>query len=292
MSIYGYHRSTTPQLEAERDNLLLFTQPISGTPVTATAVPLALSAATLAQPDISLYTDNIINLANHAGFETHWYSRQGMYGDYSNAITGIAMNAHHHQWLDEGYDDALLPLLEQALQRPGKKLIVLHLYGCHEPTTSRYPDDETIFPTDGDPDASYDNAMRFTDRLTGEIFTLLKQQSASLLYFADHAVERDLSRKVVYQHGGVKPSQQAFSVPMYLWFSPLLSDEKRLQSSYNSRWSTVNNYNLISHWLGISPTGDEHLGLKNWLARQTEQRVEVMDTTGRIYLWEELEATR
>jgi glucan phosphoethanolaminetransferase (alkaline phosphatase superfamily) len=295
MSVYGYPRPTTPELEARRDSLLLFTQAISATPVTATAIPLALTAATLAKPDVRRYADNLVNLANGAGFETHWYSRQGMYGDYSNAITGIAMNAHSHRWLDDGYDDALLPLLEQALHRPGKKLIVLHLYGCHEPTHTRYPDERAFFPTDrGDPDACYDNALRFTDSLTARVLTLLEASRASLLYFSDHAVERDLTRRVVYQHGGVKPSQQAFHVPMYLWFSPLVDEDARLAGRYDAPWSTVDNYALMSAWLGIAQNNRQAEPLRAYLARHETRQVpvEVMDTTGRVYAWHELKEAR
>ena len=120
MGIYGYPRDTTPQLQQESSRLLLFTRAIAGAPVTATAVPLALSADRVERHNIDAYSDNIINIANRAGLKTFWFSKQGMYGDYSNAITGIAMNAAERQWLDDDYDGSLLPAFKQALAQPGK----------------------------------------------------------------------------------------------------------------------------------------------------------------------------
>ncbi|MCU6410685.1 sulfatase-like hydrolase/transferase, partial [Enterobacter quasiroggenkampii] len=61
MSIYGYSRPTTPELQKQKSRLKLFTQAISGAPYTALAVPLALSADSVLHHDIRNYPDNIIN---------------------------------------------------------------------------------------------------------------------------------------------------------------------------------------------------------------------------------------
>lgn len=70
MSIYGYSRPTTPELQKQKSRLKLFTQAISGAPYTALAVPLALSADSVLHHDIRNYPDSIINMANQAGFDT------------------------------------------------------------------------------------------------------------------------------------------------------------------------------------------------------------------------------
>ncbi len=70
MSIYGYSRPTTPELQKQKSRLKLFTQAISGAPYTALAVPLALSVNTVLHHDVRHYPDNIINMANQAGFDT------------------------------------------------------------------------------------------------------------------------------------------------------------------------------------------------------------------------------
>ncbi|MEI9223570.1 sulfatase-like hydrolase/transferase, partial [Pseudomonas aeruginosa] len=52
MSLYGYTRSTTPQVEAQRKQIKLFNQAISGAPYTALSVPLSLTADSVLSHDI------------------------------------------------------------------------------------------------------------------------------------------------------------------------------------------------------------------------------------------------
>lgn len=202
VGIYGYARDTTPNLETEAKNLLLFQHAISPASVTIMAVPLALTAASVQDAAPEKYGDNIISIANKAGYGTYWYSHQGKGGTHNNVITGIAMNAQEHQWIDQGFDDALLPSLESALEKPGKKLIVLHLFGSHEPACIRFPGEAAVFKNGNEYDDCYDNSVRFTDDMTGKIFSRLSQSCSSVFYFSAHALIRDPSRAVqsLYLH--------------------------------------------------------------------------------------------
>lgn len=254
MSIYGYKKPTTPQLESQKPYLKLFTQAISGVPFTSVAVPMALSADNIHNHDLKNYADNVINLANQAGFHTTWLSAQTAFGNYGSSVAGIAMNAKDKLYI-KGYDKELIPHLKTALAKPGhdKKLIILHLYGSHEPACARYPSDEAIFDKNGDIDACYDNSVRYTDSLFGEIFSLLKRKNASVFYFSDHALERDPKQSAPYFHGGITPSQEAYHVPMFIWYSPVL--EPRYQQEIgqvDSVYSTSYNDAAIATWLGIT----------------------------------------
>jgi glucan phosphoethanolaminetransferase (alkaline phosphatase superfamily) len=254
MSIYGYQKPTTPQLEAQKPYLKLFNQAISGVPFTSVAVPMALSADNIHNHNLTNYSDNIINLANQAGFHTMWLSAQTAFGNYGSSVTGIAMNAEDKLYI-KGYDKELLPHLKTALQTPAhdKKLIVLHLYGSHEPACKRYPANETVFNKSNDIDACYDNSVRYTDSLLGEAFSLLKQNKASVLYFSDHALERDPRQSAPYFHGGITPSQEAYHVPMFIWYSPALArQDKDETGQVNAVFSTSYNDILIATWLGIT----------------------------------------
>lgn len=287
MSIYGYPQPTTPQLEAERSHLLLWNHAISGAPITITAVPLAITADTVIDHNIQHYSDNIINLANQAGFDTSWFSKQGMLGDYNNAITGIAMNAAHKHWVKDGYDDALLPDLRKALNHQGKQLIVLHIYGSHEPECTRFPATDALFTPQSDGiDACYDNSIRFTDKLLGNIFALLKDRRASVAYFSDHALEREPIQSVVYHHGGVKPSQHAFEVPMFIWYSPQVNNPDT--GTVEDIYSTANNDKLMRRWMGILLPGDRPEETVQHIANRLAGKAPVMDTTNQIYNWKEL----
>ncbi|HHI0270931.1 TPA: sulfatase-like hydrolase/transferase [Escherichia coli] len=252
MSLYGYTRSTTPQVEAQRKQIKLFNQAISGAPYTALSVPLSLTADSVLSHDIHNYPDNIINMANQAGFQTFWLSSQSAFRQNGTAVTSIAMRAMETVYV-RGFDELLLPQLSQALQQKTqqKKLIVLHLNGSHEPACSAYPQSSAVFQPQDDQDACYDNSIHYTDSLLGQIFELLKDRRASVMYFADHGLERDPTKKNVYFHGGREASQQAYHVPMFIWYSPVLGDGVD-RTTENDIFSTAYNNYLINAWMGVT----------------------------------------
>ncbi|HBC9808311.1 TPA: phosphoethanolamine transferase [Escherichia coli] len=252
MSLYGYTRSTTPQVEAQRKQIKLFNQAISGTPYTALSVPLSLTADSVLSHDIHNYPDNIINMANQAGFQTFWLSSQSAFRQNGTAVTSIAMRAMETVYV-RGFDELLLPHLSQALQQntQQKKLIVLHLNGSHEPACSAYPQSSAVFQPQDDQDACYDNSIHYTDSLLGQVFELLKDRRASVMYFADHGLERDPTKKNVYFHGGREASQQAYHVPMFIWYSPVLGDGVD-RTTENNIFSTADNNYLINAWMGVT----------------------------------------
>lgn len=252
MSLYGYTRSTTPQVEAQRKQIKLFNQAISGAPYTALSVPLSLTADSVLSHDIHNYLDNIINMANQAGFQTFWLSSQSAFRQNGTAVTSIAMRAMETVYV-RGFDELLLPHLSQALQQKTqqKKLIVLHLNGSHEPACSAYPQSSAVFQPQDDQDACYDNSIHYTDSLLGQVFELLKDCRASVMYFADHGLERDPTKKNVYFHGGREASQQAYHVPMFIWYSPVLGDGVD-RTTENNIFSTAYNNYLINAWMGVT----------------------------------------
>ncbi|WP_077826767.1 phosphoethanolamine transferase [Escherichia coli] len=252
MSLYGYTRSTTPQVEAQRKQIKLFNQAISGAPYTALSVPLSLTADSVLSHDIHNSPDNIINMANQAGFQTFWLSSQSAFRQNGTAVTSIAMRAMETVYV-RGFDELLLPHLSQALQQntQQKKLIVLHLNGSHEPACSAYPQSSAVFQPQDDQDACYDNSIHYTDSLLGQVFELLKDRRASVMYFADHGLERDPTKKNVYFHGGREASQQAYHVPMFIWYSPVLGDGVD-RTTENNIFSTAYNNYLINAWMGVT----------------------------------------
>lgn len=252
MSLYGYTRSTTPQVEAQRKQIKLFNQAISGAPYTALSVPLSLTADSVLSHDIHNYPDNIINMANQAGFQIFWLSSQSAFRQNGTAVTSIAMRAMETVYV-RGFDELLLPHLSQALQQntQQKKLIVLHLNGSHEPACSAYPQSSVVFQPQDDQDACYDNSIHYTDSLLGQVFELLKDRRASVMYFADHGLERDPTKKNVYFHGGREASQQAYHVPMFIWYSPVLGDGVD-RTTENNIFSTAYNNYLINAWMGVT----------------------------------------
>lgn len=286
MSIYGYGRDTTPELIKQQQNnhLLLFSNAVSPAPVTIMAVPLAITADTVNARDPRKYGDNIINIANKAGYETSWFSRQGKGGAHNNVITGIAMNAHKSEWVDEGYDEELLPLLNDALKKPGKKIIVLHLYGSHEPACRRFPKNKAVLSGGSDADDCYDNSVRYTDTFMGNVFRSLENTRSSVMYFSDHGLVRDPNRAVVYSHGGVNPPREALHIPMFIWYSHPADAKDKIIGTYDTAWSTDDVNTLAELWLGIHRQGESIKTVESWLSGY-DKTVSIMDTTGKTYDW-------
>lgn len=71
------------------------------------------------------------------------------------------------------------------------------------------------------------------------------------MYFADHGTERDPTKKNVYFHGGREASQQAYHVPMFIWYSPVLGDGVD-RTTENNIFSTAYNNYLINAWMGVT----------------------------------------
>ncbi|MCX2868448.1 sulfatase-like hydrolase/transferase [Kluyvera cryocrescens] len=185
------------------------------------------------------------------------------------------------------YDDTLIPELKQALNRGGKQVIVLHLYGSHEPECVRFPAQEAIFDAqDSGIDACYDNSIRYTDKLLGQMFSLLEGRRASLVYFSDHTLERDPQKRVVYYHGGVKPSQHAYQVPMFVWYSKQVA--KPENGEVKALYSTAHNFQLMRYWLGIRLPNETLPGTLKSRASQLAGQVPVLDTTNTVYDWKQL----
>ncbi|WJW86169.1 MULTISPECIES: phosphoethanolamine transferase [Enterobacter] len=284
MSIYGYQRDTTPELEKQKSQLLLFRNAVTPAPVTIMAVPLALTADTVNARDPRKYGDNVINIANKAGYDTYWFSRQGKGGAHNNVITGIALNTKQHEWIDGGYDEDLLPLLQNALKAPGKKLIVLHLYGSHEPSCRRFPPSQAVLHGDNEADDCYDNSVRYTDTLMGKVFSLLENSRSSVMYFSDHGLIRDPKRAVAYSHGNVNPPREALHIPVFIWYGHQVDSGKQYTGDYNTVWSADDINTLAELWLGIHRQGEPVQSVQSWLTGYNKN-VSVLDTTGKSYDW-------
>lgn len=256
LSIYGYPHDTTPNLMKEKNNLILFKNVYSPAPVTILSVPISLSNIGLEQlQDKNHYADNIVSLANHAGFKTYWLSNQGKGNQKTSVISVIANMAQNKKWNDFiGYDEELLPYLDKALNEPStqKKFIILHTYGSHEPACNRFPNQDFKKFTQQEDDNCYDSSIAYTDKLINSIIEKVKDKPASILYFSDHALQRlDKNREVRYHHGVNTPRKEAYDIPLFIWYSsssikPVINDE-----ALNEPYSTVNNYWLLSSWLGI-----------------------------------------
>lgn len=241
MSLYGYEkRETTPIIKNEIDNLLLYKDAYAPAAITNLAVPIILSNIDVDNysREITKLSDNILNVANHLGYDTHWYSMQGG----AQGITAIATFAKTKKWVN-GFDEALLPYLDEALRLPSrKKLIVLHINGSHPYCCDKYPKKETIWK--GDIDECYDNSIRYTDKIIGQILSKLKGRKSTLLYISDHGQIKDGNK---YIHGDYR---EAVQVPYFIWYSDKI-DNVNKGKSIEAETSTSTVYSNVLHLMGV-----------------------------------------
>ncbi|MEY2345317.1 hypothetical protein I3679_020620 [Proteus mirabilis] len=87
----------------------------------------------------------------------------------------------------------------------------------------------------------------------------IQDKPASILYFSDHALQRlDKNREVRYHHGVNSPRQEAYNIPLFIWYSASATRPNINKENLNKPFSTADNYWLLSQWLGI-----EHNSAKN-----------------------------
>ncbi len=213
---YGYPLPSTPQVSAMADSLFIFTDVIGSSSSTSLNLENILTLSTDDMPEGSaLKSPRVIDIFNKAGYSTWWLSNQERSGLVSNMSGVLVSKADVVRYvgaessedvLTSRYDEALLPHLRRALgDTVRRKMIFVHLMGSHVLYTSRYPGSATVFTADdvmkmpGDRShsweeaatiAEYDNSIRYTDSLLGEMLRAVARQPepAVLIYFSDHGV--------------------------------------------------------------------------------------------------------
>lgn len=239
-SVYGYPRNTTPELAAQRKDMLLFRNVSSSDAATVQSLLKMLTPATLDRPDAWLTEPNVLALARAAGYHVVWLSNQEQ-GD--GPIQILAEHAHQQIFVNNGkgrgarsLDERMLPHLERVLAGPEpRKLVVVHMQGAHLRYDLRYPAAYDKFSTANDTvtDAlkaagrpywirkarnQYDNAMLYTDHVLASILQKAQQRAAgeaiSVLYVSDHGQEVGHYRNFA-GHSSTDPS--GYQVPFLFW---------------------------------------------------------------------------
>jgi len=146
--------------------------------------------------------NNIVDLANLAGFKTYWLSNQNEVGAHDSIVSGIGKKARHHHFLSTAgsqehlLDDALLlPHIAAALNDKSKsrKIIFVHLYGSHMGFCKRVKGRYDVFYVNKEL-SCYTQSIKQTDDLLSEIHHLLKQNKEqankewAMVYFSDHGL--------------------------------------------------------------------------------------------------------
>jgi glucan phosphoethanolaminetransferase (alkaline phosphatase superfamily) len=220
LSVYGYQHNTTPWLNSAAG--LFFTDYISTAPNTYLSLPrtLALSDGVKTQEN-----NNIVALANKAGFNTFWVSNQGFLATFDTPATLIGSRANHQAFFKTGdFDEndtddmALLEHLHSIVNanHSTDNAIFLHMIGSHPDTCSRlngYP--VTLHISQQESFNCYLATLQKLDTFMERAHNILEHsgESYALIYFSDHGMSIDNSVRPV-RHGF--DAQQNYNVPFFI----------------------------------------------------------------------------
>jgi heptose-I-phosphate ethanolaminephosphotransferase len=252
MSLYGYHKQTTPYLDKLKANgdLLVLDSAYSCHTHTVLVLQNALTQAN--QYNLKEYTEmpSLINVLNAADFETVWISNQVKLSNWDNIVSAIAsscdkeffVNKNIGETIDNSpYDDAVLPRLKSYLDEETDKnrVIFVHLMGNHGKYNYRYPEDATKLRAYGMAEYGsqssvesweyYDNSILYNDSIVHEIIKILKEspgQAKLLSYFADHGEDLREGRG----HNSGKYTHRMVQIPVFFWWDSAYYEKHLLKA--------------------------------------------------------------
>lgn len=242
MSLYGYPRQTTPELDKLKDQLAVFDNVITPRPYTIEALQQVLTFADEENPDLYLKTPSLVSVMKQAGYKTYWITNQQTMTKRNTMLTTFSEQADEQVYLNNNrnqnarqYDgDVLEPFSKALADSAPRKFIVVHLLGTHMSYQYRYPPSYDKF-TDrqGVPAGvrddqlptynSYDNAVLYNDFV---VSSLIKDYAKTdpngfLLYLSDHGedVFDSAGHDTLGRNEG-KPTAPMYTIPFMAWASP------------------------------------------------------------------------
>lgn len=246
MSLYGYNRDTTPELNALHKtdkNLTVFNDVVTSRPYTIEILQQALTFANEKNPDLYLSKPSLMNLMKQAGYKTFWITNQQTMTARNTMLTVFSKQTDKQYYMNQQrtqsareYDTNVLAPFKEVLADPAqKKFIIVHLLGTHIKYQFRYPEDWSKFDgqTQGAPSGlnsdeldsynTYDNANRFNDHVVASLINDFKATDPNgfLLYFSDHGEEvYDTPPHKTQGRIEDNPTRHMYTIPFILWTSP------------------------------------------------------------------------
>ncbi|AMR65550.1 phosphoethanolamine transferase CptA [Aquipseudomonas alcaligenes] len=242
MSLYGYGRKTTPELDQLRDQLQVFTGAVTPRPYTIEALQQVLTFADQENPDAYLNTPSLVSVMKQAGYKTYWITNQQTITKRNTMLTTFSKQADEQFYLNNNreqnarqYDgDVLDPFAKVLAEDVPRKFIVVHLLGTHMSYQYRYPPEYERFTDHSGAPAhvsedqlptynAYDNAVLYNDFV---VSSLIKRFAATdpngfLLYLADHGeAVFDAPKAEVLGRNEAAPTDPMYTIPFLLWNSP------------------------------------------------------------------------
>ncbi|WP_375740546.1 phosphoethanolamine transferase CptA [Pseudomonas boanensis] len=241
MSLYGYPRKTTPNLDRIRDQLQVFDNVITPRPYTIEALQQVLTFADEQNPDLYLTKPSLLNMMKQAGYKTYWITNQQTLTKRNTMLTTFSKQADEQFYLNNNrnqnarqYDgDVLAPFEKVLADSAPRKFIVVHLLGTHMSYQYRYPPEFEHFtdrqgaPANVSDDQlptynSYDNAVLYNDHVVSSLIERFSGSRANgfLMYLSDHGeAVFDPQQPEVLGRNEAAPTAPMYTIPFILWSS-------------------------------------------------------------------------
>lgn len=254
MSLYGYHRPSTPGLDNfnAQGELVVFKNAYANHTHTVRVLSQSLTEANQLNGKEYFDSLSIINVLRVADVETYWLTNQNMRGVWDNMVAVLASEADHLTTTNysvgetievQNHDGALLTKLDKILAKKTTKnrAIFIHLMGSHTDYCARYPDEFQVFNTpihQGEFGINahdkllssslncYDNSVRYTDFILSSILSKIKSEDGpnALLFFSDHG--EDVMAGLGHNSGMF--TFEMVEIPMLGWFSQSYKEKYRI----------------------------------------------------------------
>jgi len=270
-SSYGYHRDTTPyMLKAINSGKVKASvyDAISSGISTRLSVPLLLSTANVINYASLGKSPTLPHFFNDAGFQTILLSNQQASGRNNDIIALISNKMKDLTYLSEsddtrGYDGDLLSHIKvESTASSQATFMIVHLMGSHWKYNQRYPSEFSIFSGAGSRVDTYDNSIRYTDYIIGQVVDFMKQSNRpiQLFYTSDHGENLNDSGDGNYLHAIKEMTEYEVKVPLF--FATNLAFYNKYKSKVDRILGNKNmliGHDNISHTiLGLAGLYDEN----------------------------------
>ena len=232
-SLSGYKRPTNQPLEKYADELIYFDNFYSCGTATAVSLPCIFSpdGRRHFKPESEKYTENVLDIIDHAGYKLLWRENNTDCKDNCNRI-----EQERFCNVKECPDEILLTNFAQKITSTDlPTLVVLHQRGSHGPLYKlRYPKEFEIYKpickneflqkcSEQELINVYDNTVYYTSYMLAQTIEELKaledKYNIAMIFTSDHG--ESLGKDGIYLHSApydTAPDEQKH-IPTMLWFS-------------------------------------------------------------------------
>lgn len=260
LHLYGYPLDNTPNLDAlaQQGDIAVFRDVIAPEGATVAVLQKLLTFAdqeSMAAGRPWYQENNMIDLMNAAGYQTHWISNQessGIWGNvaqlFANRCTTRRFTRMRESHEDNGsLDEELFPLVDEAMaQGSGRDFYVIHLMGGHGLYYFRYPYLFTKFDKDHLPApengydekkrteiAQYENAIFYNDFVVSSLIGKFQGKNALIFYIPDHGEEVYDENSAMSGHVEENPTRYMLEIPFIVWASPAY------KAAHPDKWQAI-----------------------------------------------------